>query len=152
MTRTILTLIFVLALAGPAVAQSAAIDMSIPMTGKSIFAVDHEGRPVERGVPARAADAPEVSQGAAPQRGHSAETLAAANGAAGNERASAGDGRLSTVGRSYGATSIYVPVSRAVGERDKTVAVRGYTRSDGTVVKAHTRSAPRRSGGGGRRR
>jgi hypothetical protein len=148
MTRTILTFIFAVAFAGPAVAQSAVIDLSTPMTGKSIFAVDHEGRPVERGVAARAKDVPEMPRGPVPQRGHSAETLAAANGASGYELPSGGDRRLSTVGRGYGGT-IYVPVSRATGDREKTVAVRGHTRSDGTEVKAYNRSAPRR---GGRRR
>ena len=51
MMRAVLTLVLFVALGGSAAAESAIVDMSTPMTGKSIFAVDHEGRPVERGVP-----------------------------------------------------------------------------------------------------
>lgn len=60
---------------------------------------------------------------------------------------------LNTIQSTNESTSIrttYIPASSCYGEisektgRPKTVAVKGYTRKDGTYVKPHYRSAPRR--------
>jgi hypothetical protein len=135
MTRTVLTLLLFIALGGSAAAESAIIDMSTPMTGKSIFAVDHEGRPVERGVPQHVEEpARQLGSGSGAGTSRPVEDATVGMGSAGGSTDSG-----------HGATS-------AATGRPRTVAVDGYVRKDGTVVRGHYRSAPSRSGGGGRRR
>lgn len=138
MLRTALSLAFAIALGGSAAMAQATIDFSKPMTGKSIYAVDVDGRPVERGVPQIVENEPIVGYGG------SGTDRSAVDSTVGMGSVSVPyGGNTSCGGSHYGATSC------ATG-RGRTVYVDSHVRKDGTVVRGHYRSPPARSGGGRR--
>jgi hypothetical protein len=127
MTASILALILAIAFSGTAVAQSSLIDLSKPMTGKTRSVTYADGKPVEFGVPLYEDDEPAARDATSPAM--SSSGLPTAGGYQAGAAAACG-------GSHYGATSCDTG-------RPKTVAVKSYTRKDGTFVRSHYRSAPR---------
>ena len=127
--RSCKLLSLVVLLAGPAWsahAQSSFVDLSTPMTGKSIYVFDADGTPVERGVPLF------KIQNEIDPHGSARPPETAASGV---EGATGSPDRCG--GSSYGATS-------CVNGRPKVHFVGSYQRRDGTVVQSHFRSMGRR--------
>ena len=124
MKTPILALILAIVFGNTAVAQSSFMDLSKPMTGKTRFVIDADGKPIEFGVPL----------GKPVERSMEGSSTTAPRWP--------GARAMQDDGPGTGSSSCGGSGTSCATDGSKTVAVRSYTRKDGTYVAPHQQTNP----------